>query len=78
MSVISCNRYYFSNYDAIYLDKYIDTLSLNNLIAKNVYIYDARYNMENDGKTPSIDISIKINNANKINIMNIYYLNKPK
>ena len=78
VNTIKSARVDASDYDAIYLDKYIDTLCFNNLIAKNVYIYEARYNMENDGKTPSIDISVKINTANKINIMNIYYLSKPK
>ena len=67
-----------TDYGSIYINKYEDTLKFDNLIAKNIYIFYAKYNLEKDLRTPTIDVSLKINNANKINIMNIYYLKRPK
>lgn len=65
-----------SDYDAIYVDKYKDILNFKNLYGKNIYISNARYNLEQDLNTPLMEVSLEINNANKINIIDIYYLNK--
>lgn len=66
-----------SHYDAIYTKSYETTLKFKNLSGNNIYIGNVLYNFEKNNKTPLLKVSVEINNANKINIINIYYLEKP-
>lgn len=59
-------------FDSIYLKYFKDTLLFKKLIGKSLYIANYKFNLADDLILPKKEIKEKLNNALKINIIDVY------
>lgn len=62
-----------NSYDVFYIKYYVNILKYGEVNGKNIYIANAKYNMEKDkSSTPDISVSAVVGYTNKIHLMDLY------
>lgn len=65
-----------SSYDSIFIKDYSDILKFNGVIAKNIFIGNYKFNLEDDNRIPLNDISLIVGKTNLVSIIDVYESNK--
>lgn len=64
------------NYDSIFIKDYSSILNYKGVVAKNIFIGNYRYNLDDDNRTPLNDISLLVAKTNLVSIIDMYESNK--
>lgn len=65
-----------SEFDSIYIKDYREVLQFKALKAKNIFIGNYRFNLEEDNYTPIKDVSLLVADINIISVIDVYNSNK--
>lgn len=65
-----------SVYDTIFIKDYSDIIKFKGLVAKNIFIGNYKFNLEDDNHTPLNDISLLVGRTNLVSIIDVYESNK--
>lgn len=65
-----------SNYDTIFIKDYSDILNFTEVVAKNIFIGNYKFNLEDDNRIPLNDISLIVGKTNLVSIIDVYESNK--
>lgn len=64
-----------SDYDTIFIKNYSDILNFNRVIAKNIFIGNYKFNLDDD-HIPLKDISLIVGKTNIVSVIDVYESNK--
>lgn len=70
------SRIDLSDYDTIFIKDYSDILNFKGVIAKNIFIGNYKFNLEDDNRIPLNDISLIVGKTNLVSIIDVYESNK--
>lgn len=65
-----------SEFDSIYIKDYREILEFQFLKAKNIFIGNYRFNLEEDNYTPIKEVSLLVGDINIISVIDVYNSNK--
>lgn len=65
-----------SEFDSIYIKDYREILEFKFLKAKNIFIGNYRFNLEEDNYTPIKEVSLLVGDINIISVIDVYNSNK--
>lgn len=63
-------------FDSIYIKDYSKVTQFKNLKAKNIFIANYKFNLENDEYTPINDVSIFVSDINIVSVIDVYNSDK--